>query len=98
MRKIFTFLMSLLTIGVFAATEQAWYNDVTSITANGQYYIYSVNGAGFMQAGQAQVKAITTSNYTNASTFKFKISAANQGYVTNGSYYVTTVRRSSGPQ
>ena len=102
MRKIFTFLMSLLTIGVFAATEQAWYNDVTSITANGQYYIYSVNGAGFMQAGQAQVKAITTSNYTNASTFKFKISAANQGYVTNGSYYVRsymvlTGSSSSGP-
>ena len=55
-----------------------------------------------MQAGQAQVKAITTSNYTNVSTFKFKISAANQGYVTNGSYYlksymVLTGSSNSGP-
>ena len=42
----------------------------TSITANGQYYIYSVNGKAFMQAGQSQVKAITTSNYTNFSKTK----------------------------
>ena len=89
MKKIFTILsIILLSCGMYAATEQAWYNDVTSITANGQYYIYSVNGNGFMQAGQAQVKAITTSNYTNVSTYKFKISKADQGYVTNGNYYV----------
>lgn len=89
MKKIFTILsIILLSCGMYAATEQAWYNDVTSITNNGQYYIYSVNGNGFMQAGQAQVKAITTSNYTNVSTYKFKISKADQGYVTNGSYYV----------
>jgi hypothetical protein len=103
MRKIFTLLcVALLATGLFAATEPAWYNDVTSITANGQYYIYSVNGKAFVQAGQAQVKAITTSNYTNVSTFKFKISAANQGYVTNGSYYlksymVLTGNSNSGP-
>ena len=103
MKKIFTLLcVALLATGLFAATEPAWYNDVTSITANGQYYIYSVNGKAFMQAGQAQVKAITTSNYTNVSTFKFKISAANQGYVTNDSYYlksymVLTGSSNSGP-
>ena len=103
MKKIFTLLCTVLfASGLFAATEPAWYNDVTSITANGQYYIYSVNGKAFMQAGQAQVKAITTSNYTNVSTFKFKISAANQGYVTNGSYYlksymVLTGSSNSGP-
>lgn len=102
MKKIFTILLSFLTLSAFAATEQAWYNDVTSIANNGKYYIYSVNGKAFMQAGQAQVKAITTSNYTNVSTFKFKISAANQGYVTNGSYYlksymVLTGSSNSGP-
>ena len=89
MKKIFTLFSAMLfAAGVFAATEQAWYNDVTSIAANGQYYIYSVNGKAFMKAGQAKVQSITTSNYTNASTFKFKISKADQGYVTNGSYYV----------
>ena len=96
MKKIFTLLMACLAISAFAATEPAWYNDVTSITANGQYYIYSVNGQAFMQAGQAQVKAITTSNYTNASTFKFTISKADQGTVKSGNYYLKVYREISG--
>ena len=97
MRKIFTILsIILLNVGVYAATEQAWYNDVTSITANGQYYIYSVNGKGFMQAGQSQVKSITTSNYNNASTFYFKIANPSEGTVTCGSYYLKCYKEVSG--
>jgi len=102
MKKIFTLLNAmLLAVSVFAATEQAWYNDVTSITNNGQYYIYSVNGKGFMQAGQEQVKAITTSNYTNVSTFKFTIANPSEGTVKSGSYYLKCYKEpigtSSGP-
>ena len=93
MKKIFTLLVSTLFVtGLFAATEQAWYNDVTSIAANGQYYIYSVNGAGFMQAGQSQVQAITPSNYTNVSTFKFTITTANKGFVKSGDYYLKSYK------
>ena len=97
MKKIFTILsIILLSCGMYAATEQAWYNDVTSITANGQYYIYSVNGNGFMQAGQAQVKSITTSNYTSASTFKFTIANPTEGTVKSGNYYLKCYREISG--
>ena len=95
-KKIFTILMSMLTISAFAATEQAWYNDVTSITANGQYYIYSVNGKGFMQANKSTVQSITTSNYTNVSTFKFKITKAEDGNVINGDYYLKSYRAALG--
>ena len=102
MKKIFTLFSAMLfAAGVFAATEQAWYNDVTSIAANGQYYIYSVNGKAFMQAGQAQVKSITTSNYTSASTFKFTIANPSEGTVKSGSYYLKCYKEpigtSSGP-
>lgn len=89
MKKIFTSLsMILLSVAMYAATEPAWYNDVQSITANGEYYIYSVNGKGFMQAGKSTVQAISESNYTNISSYKFKISKAEKGYVTNGNYYL----------
>ena len=97
MRKLFTFIsFVLLSASLFAATEQAWYNDVTSITANGQYYIYSVKGAGFMQAGKSTVQSITTSNYTNVSTFKFKITKAEDGNVINGNYYLKSYRAALG--
>lgn len=97
MKKISTLLFTVLTsVCTFAATEQAWYNDVTSITNNGQYYIYSVNGNGFMQAGQAQVKSITTSNYTSASTFKFTIANPTEGTVKSGNYYLKCYREISG--
>ena len=96
MKKLFTILSAmLLATGAYAATEQAWYNDVTSITNNGQYYIYSVNGKGFMQAGQAQVKAITTSNYTNTN-FKFTITAAEDGNVKSGNYFLKSYRAAMG--
>jgi|GEM_PF-5669167 len=103
MKKIFTTLfVTLLTTCAFAATEQAWYNDVTSISNNGQYYIYSVNGKGFMQAGQGKVKSITTSNYTNVADFKFTITKAEKGNVKSGSkylksYMVLTGSSGSGP-
>ena len=103
MKKIFTILTTLLVaLGTFAATEPAWYNDVTSISNNGKYYIYSVNGKGFMQAGQSQVKSITTSNYNNASAFKFTITKAEKGNVTCSnkylkSYTVLTGSSNSGP-
>jgi len=97
MKKIFTILSAMLfAAGVYAATEQAWYNDVTSIANGGQYYIYSVNGNGFMQAGQAQVKSITTSNYTNASTFKFTIANPSEGTVKSGNYYLKCYKEVSG--
>lgn len=97
MKKIFTLFSAMLfAAGVFAATEQAWYNDVTSIAANGQYYIYSVSGKAFMQAGQAKVQSITTSNYTSASTFKFKIANPSEGTVKSGNYYLKCYREVSG--
>ena len=91
MKKFFTILSAmLLATGAFAATEQAWYNDVTSIAANGQYYIYSVNGKGFMQAGQDKIKSITTSNYNTINNVLFTISKADAGKTYCGSSYVSS--------
>jgi hypothetical protein len=84
----------LLATGLFAATEPAWYNDVTSITANGQYYIYSVNGAGFMQAGNEQVKAINQNNYSTTSGLVFKIVSPSGGNVYSGNYYLYSYQAS----
>ena len=101
MKKIFTILMACLAINAFAATEPAWYNDVTSITNNGQYYIYSVNGAGFMQAGQSKVKVINLNNYNTTDGLVFKIENPNGGTVTSGGYYLKAYKEvigtSSGP-
>ena len=89
MRKIFTTLfVTLLTTCAFAATEQAWYNDVTSISNNGQYYIYSVNGKGFMQAGQSKVKAINTSNYSSTNGILFTIGNPSGSNVTASGKYL----------
>ena len=63
MKKIFTFIIiALASAGsMFAATEQSWYNDVTSISDNGKYYIFSVGGNGFMEAGNSKVITATKS-------------------------------------
>lgn len=90
MKKIFTILMSMLTISAFAATEPTWYNDVTSITANGQYYIYSVKGAGFVQAANEKVKTVTANNYTANSDLLFTITKAEDGRAYNGSSYLSS--------
>ena len=94
MKKIFTILLSLLTISAFAATEPAWYNDVTSITANGQYYIYSPKGAGFMQAGQTQVKAINQNNYNTTSGLLFTVDNPSGGPVHSGNKYLYSYQAS----
>ena len=91
MKKLFTILSAMLfATGVFAATEQAWYNDVTSITANGQYYIYSVKGKGFVQANQSKVKTVNTTNYTATSDLLFTITAQTDGKAYNGSKYLSS--------
>ena len=91
MKKIFTiFSAALISLSAFAATEAAWYNDVTSISAGGQYYIYSVNGAGFVQSGQSKVKTVNNSNYTSKSDLLFTVTAQNDGKAYNGSNYVSS--------
>ena len=90
MKKIYLLMVAVLaTMAVDAATEPAWYNDVTSIAANGQYYIYSVNGKGFMQAGQSKVKAVNTNNYNTESGLIFTITKQSKGSTYNGSYYLS---------
>ena len=95
MKKIFTILLACLTLGAFAATEPAWYNDVTSITNNGQYYIYSVNGAGFMQAGNAAIKTINQNTYNTTSGLLFTIVNPSGGNVYNGSNYLYSYQAGS---
>jgi len=90
MKKIFTILMACLAINAFAATEPAWYNDVTSITANGQYYIYSVNGKGFMQGGNSKVKTVTQNNYNSESNLLFTIAGQNGAKTHSGSNYLSS--------
>ena len=91
MKKFFTILSAMLfAAGAFAATEQAWYNDVTSITNNGQYYIYSVGGTGFMQAGQSKVKSVNSNNYTATGDLLFTITKADDGKAYNGSNYISS--------
>ena len=91
MKKLFTLLTTVLfALGAFAATEPAWYNDVTSIAANGQYYIYSVNGAGFVQAGQKKVKSVTTNNYTSTSDLLFTFTGTTDANTYNGSNYLSS--------
>lgn len=89
MKKIFTiFSAALISLSAFAATEQAWYNDVTSISANGKYYIYSVNGAGFMQAGNEKIQAVTSSNYNTTNGLVFTITSSSEGVVTCDDKYL----------
>lgn len=95
MKKIFTILLSFLTLSAFAATEQAWYNDVTSIAANGQYYIYSPKGEGFMQAGNSAIKAINQNTYKTTSGLLFTIVSPSGGNVYNGSNYLYSYQAGS---
>ncbi|MBQ9426975.1 MAG: hypothetical protein IJU36_05020 [Paludibacteraceae bacterium] len=74
----------LVSAGLFAASEQAWYNDVTTIANDGQYYIYSVNGAGFMEADNGSV--ITASKTKTPSLFT--VTSASNGKAYSGSKYV----------
>lgn len=98
MKKIFTLLSAmLLATGAFAATEQAWYNDVTSITNNGQYYIYSVNGKGFMQGGNSKVKAVTQNNYNSESNLLFTISTSNKRTYSGSNYLCSYETQTCGP-
>lgn len=98
MKKIFTILsIILLSCGAYAATEQAWYNDVTSITNNGQYYIYSVNGKGFMQGGNSKVKAVTHNNYNTESSLLFTISTSNKRTYSGSNYLCSYETRTCGP-
>ena len=80
----------LVSAGLFAASEQAWYNDVTTIANNGQYYIYSVNGAGFMEGGNSKLKSVNSSNHTSTSTLLFTISNPSNGKTYNGSNYLSS--------
>ena len=97
MKKIFTLLLSLLTISTFAATEQAWYNDVTSIANNGQYYIYSVNGKGFMQGGQSKVKTVNQNNYTSNSDLLFTINTSSNRTYCGSNYLCSYETQTCGP-
>ena len=98
MRKIFTILFTVLfASGLFAATEQAWYSDVTSITNNGQYYIYSVAGKGFMQGGNSKVKAVTQNNYNSESNLLFTISTTNNRTYTGSNYLCSYETQTCGP-
>lgn len=98
MRKLFTLLNAmLLAVSAFAATEAAWYNDVTSITNNGQYYIYSVKGAGFMQAGQSRVKAVNQNNYTSNSDLLFTINTSSNRTYCGSNYLCSYEMQTCGP-
>lgn len=98
MRKLFTFIsFVLLSASLFAATEQAWYNDVTSIANNGQYYIYSVNGKGFMQGGNSKVKAVTQNNYNSESNLLFTISTSNKRTYSGSNYLCSYETQTCGP-
>ena len=94
MKKIFTFIIiALASAGsMFAATEQSWYNDVTSISDNGKYYIFSVGGNGFMKAGSATVMTATKSNTPSL----FTITTANEGTVSSGGKYLKSYKLAIG--
>lgn len=93
MKKIYLLIVAVLaTMNMHAATEQAWYNDVTSIAANGQYYIYSVNGKGFVQENSNAMKTATASSAPSLWT----ISKANGGTVKSaGGYYLRAYQTNS---
>lgn len=91
MKKLFTFFSTImLSLAAFAATEAAWYNDVKTITNGNQYYIYSVNGAGFVQGGNNKVKPITPDNYNSESNLLFTIEDQNGAKTHSGSHYLSS--------
>lgn len=88
MKRFFltTVIAILVTAGLFAATEPSWYNDVTSIANNGQYYIYSVGGGGFMEGGNSKVITATKSKTPSL----FTIGSQDGGKTYSGSNYVSS--------
>ena len=91
MKKLFTFFSTImLSLAAFAATEAAWYNDVKTITNGNQYYIYSVNGKGFVQGGKDKVKPITPNNYNSESNLLFTIAGQNGAKTHSGSNYLSS--------
>ncbi len=92
MKKIYLFFVAAFaTLAASAAvSEPAWYNDVTSITNNGQYYIYSVKGAGFVQAGKDKVKSVTSNNYTATTDLLFTITGTNAAKTYCNSSYLSS--------
>ncbi|MBQ4507354.1 MAG: hypothetical protein II970_00420 [Paludibacteraceae bacterium] len=94
MKKIFTLIMAAFVCltSVSAATEQAWYNDVTSIANNGKYYIFSVGGNGFMEAGNSKVITATKSKTPSL----FTITTANEGTVSSGGKYLKSYKLAIG--
>ena len=96
MRKIFTFFcVAIFATSAFAATEPAWYNDVTSITNNGEYYIYSPKGSGFMQAENEKIKTINLNTYSTTTGLVFTIANPNGGNVKSGSSYLYSYQAGS---
>lgn len=90
---IFALLLGVMT-AAFAASQPAWYNDVTSISNNGQYYIYSANGSGFMEAGNSSVVVATKT----ATPSLFTITTGNEGQTYSGTKYVVSYQtHSCGP-
>lgn len=79
----------LVCASLFAATEQAWYNDVTSIANNGQYYIYNLEYEKFIQANDDALKTATKTvtpscwTITNASNGNVKCIVGNTTYYIN---------------
>lgn len=94
MKKFFFSLLAAFVSasGVFAATEQSWYNDIASCTAGMQVYIYTPNGKGFVQENAAKCFNATT---TSAPAM-WTISKQDDGTIksTNG-YYLRAYQTAS---
>ncbi len=92
MKKIYLFFVAAFaTLAASAAvSEPAWYNDVTSISNNGKYFIYSVKGGGFMQAGKDKVKSVTSNNYTATTDLLFTIAGTDAAKTYCGSSYLSS--------
>ena len=86
---VFALLLGVMT-AAFAATAPSWYNDVTSITANGQYYIFSANNKGFMQGGNTEIVNPTVNNFNTTTGILFTITNGSEGYTYNGSSYLSS--------
>ncbi len=98
MKRIYIlFVAFFATVSMFAATEQAWYNDVPSITNGGQYYIYSVNGKGFMQGGNSKVKSVNQNNYNTESGLLFTINQTNNRTYSGSNYLCSYETKTCGP-
>lgn len=96
LKKIYlTTLVVLIGIAVHAVVvEQAWYDDVKTITPGEQYYIYSVNVERFMVPGE---DTLLIARRDLAAT-PFTISSNSDGYTYSGDYYLCAKgSKTSGP-